>query len=248
MTGQQYNMELACAYSQVQQNPHQLNALVYQTWLARLGNVHDLRVLDLACGSGHTSRLLAQAGAIVTGVDVSSDMLSIANAQELANPLGITYICENAGYLNLGTSFDVVSPSFLLHYAPSKEELAAFIETIAHHLVSGGHMVALNTPPDPIVPLMQQGSHWTEWVNPAKAFEEGAEVRLHLLGPDGHKVCDFVYYYWSRETYEELLSTFGFTNIQWISHSIPLQIRKEFPNWEELQRYTASCVLAAIKK
>lgn len=43
-----------------------------------LGDIRDLKVLDLGCGSGRYSLKLAKAGAIVTGIDISSGMLEKA--------------------------------------------------------------------------------------------------------------------------------------------------------------------------
>ena len=46
-----------------------------------LGNVSGKRVLDAGCGDGNYSRKLASRGAIVTGIDGSSKMISIAKGR-----------------------------------------------------------------------------------------------------------------------------------------------------------------------
>jgi len=43
-----------------------------------LGNVKNKNVLDLACGQGYFSKILADKGARVTGIDISEDLISIA--------------------------------------------------------------------------------------------------------------------------------------------------------------------------
>jgi ubiquinone/menaquinone biosynthesis C-methylase UbiE len=50
------------------------------------------RVLDLACGYGTAARHLAASGARVTAVDISSRLLSHAEAIEAERPLGIRYL------------------------------------------------------------------------------------------------------------------------------------------------------------
>lgn len=50
------------------------------------------RWLDVACGAGRTSRELARRGATVIGVDVSDALISRAQDDEAATPLGIRYI------------------------------------------------------------------------------------------------------------------------------------------------------------
>jgi SAM-dependent methyltransferase len=50
---------------------------------------HD--VIDLGCGEGRNTRILAQRGARVTGVDISSRMISAAREMEDSERLGIRY-------------------------------------------------------------------------------------------------------------------------------------------------------------
>ena len=55
-------------------------------------DIAGARVLDLACGHGRTSRDLAQRGAHVTGVDVSTNLIERARADEAREQLGIRYL------------------------------------------------------------------------------------------------------------------------------------------------------------
>jgi len=75
-----------------------------------LGDVRGKRILDAGCGEGHHCRMLARLGAVCTGVDVSSEMLAYARADEAAAPLGITYRQGDMARMDfLPTShFDVV--------------------------------------------------------------------------------------------------------------------------------------------
>lgn len=102
------------------------------------------RVLDLGCGAGVTSALLAQRGAIVTGIDVSPD--SIARARQLAEHLGVSVafvVGEMTPEQFPENTFDAVAGRYVLHHldlrlvAPALAEVltsegrAAFVETMA---------------------------------------------------------------------------------------------------------------------
>jgi len=55
------------------------------------GEVQGQRILDVACGQGLVTRALARRGATLTGIDVSPQMLALAEQREQGEPLGIAY-------------------------------------------------------------------------------------------------------------------------------------------------------------
>ncbi len=69
-------------------------------FLAGLGQIGGLDVLDAGCGEGRSSRHLAATGARVTGVDVSPGMIAEAVRKETLNPLGISYEVSSCSALN----------------------------------------------------------------------------------------------------------------------------------------------------
>jgi len=71
--------------------------------LAACGHVGGAHVLDLGCGHGYFSRLLAEAGAFVTGIDFADNLLARAMEVESAERLGITYLLMDAS--QIGTCF-----------------------------------------------------------------------------------------------------------------------------------------------
>ena len=76
-------------------------------FLEMLPDVEGLTGLDLGCGEGHNTRLLARRGARVTGIDISPTFVRHAREAEEARPLGIRY--EVASALDLpfeDASFD----------------------------------------------------------------------------------------------------------------------------------------------
>ena len=76
-----------------------------------IGNVKGKRVLDLACGEGRNTRILAQKGAMVIGVDLAPAMIKLAEQKETVERMGITYVAGDATELNdfNDGSFDLVT-------------------------------------------------------------------------------------------------------------------------------------------
>ncbi len=73
-----------------------------------IGEVKGKRVLDAGCGEGYNTRILARQGALMTGIDISKEMIGYARASEASEPLGIRY--EITSYTDLSmfppASFD----------------------------------------------------------------------------------------------------------------------------------------------
>lgn len=76
-----------------------------------IGNVRALFVLDVACGEGYNTRLLASKRATVIGVDSSRKMIEAAVSQEEKEHLGIDYYVLDSTDLSRFTSesFDLVT-------------------------------------------------------------------------------------------------------------------------------------------
>jgi ubiquinone/menaquinone biosynthesis C-methylase UbiE len=75
-----------------------------------LPDVSGLRGIDIGCGEGHTTRLLAQHHASMEGIDISANFIDLAYSKEAAFPLGITYTKASATKLpHQDSSFDFAS-------------------------------------------------------------------------------------------------------------------------------------------
>ena len=65
-------------------------------FFAMLPNVRGLTGLDIGCGEGHNTRLLAKRGARVTAIDIAEAFIAYAMQAEVDEPLGITYHVASA--------------------------------------------------------------------------------------------------------------------------------------------------------
>ena|ERR1044072_4356 len=115
----------------------QKHAFVYEygkDLLALLDAKPGERILDLGCGTGQLTRAIAAAGAAVTGVDKSPEM--IASAKN--NYPEIDFQVADAARFSFAEPFDAVFSNAALHWVISAEDAA---RCIAKALKPGGRLV-----------------------------------------------------------------------------------------------------------
>ena len=85
-------------------------------FLEFVGDLAGQHVLDAGCGEGYNTRLLAQCGTQMTGVDISARMIELAQAEEEREPLGIRYQVASVSNLSVFASetFDAVVSTMAL--------------------------------------------------------------------------------------------------------------------------------------
>jgi len=104
------------------------------------------RILDLATGTGWTSRLLAARGAQVTGVDIATDLIDAAKTIGQSSGLAIDYEIADAEDLPFpNASFDAVVSTFGVMFA-TRPEVAA--NEIARVCRKGGRIALTTWRPD----------------------------------------------------------------------------------------------------
>ena len=116
-------------------------ALIDPTLVRVIGNCEGKVVLDLGCGNGYLSRVLARGGARVTAVDSSPRMVKNAQARDPGNSLGIRYLVSDAGRLSAigDDGFDVVFANMSLM---DIEDGEGAIREVSRVLKAGGRFVA----------------------------------------------------------------------------------------------------------
>ncbi len=94
---------------------HLLNPAIFRL----LGSVAGKRILDVGCGQGYLCRLLADRGALVTGVEPAATALAFALREEQTAPKGITYRQADLSALDdLRDRFDAVVANMVLMDIP----------------------------------------------------------------------------------------------------------------------------------
>lgn len=180
-----------------------------------LGDVSDRTVLDLACGSGFYTRMLRQAGAAtVVGVDLSDEMIGLANLTEAAEPLGITYHVGDATQLALGETFDVVFAAYLFNYARTAEQLTAMCHTVTRHLRPGGRLVAVVNNPEQSPAGFEVIRKYGLTKSAVLPLVEGAAI-TYTLYPATGQPFSFDNYYVSLATHHRAFHAAGWREVSW---------------------------------
>lgn len=116
----------------------------YLTELLKEYRIEEGVVCELGCGTGKLTRLLADAGYDMIGVDMSEDMLAIASME---NPQQILYLCQDMRELELyGTVAAVVSVCDSMNYLLEEDDLLEVFQRVNEYLEPGGvFLFDLNT-------------------------------------------------------------------------------------------------------
>ena len=125
----------------------------YKAWstylidlLAAYG-IKDGLVLELGCGTGNMTELLAQAGYDMIGIDCSEEMLEIAQEKRYESGADILYLAQDMREFELyGTVRAVVSVCDSLNYILEEDELVQIFRLVNNYLDPGGiFLFDLNT-------------------------------------------------------------------------------------------------------
>ncbi|MCW3463703.1 methyltransferase domain-containing protein [Chitinophaga nivalis] len=91
------------------------------------------KILDLGCGTGELTAQLAAAGATVTGIDASEEMITSARSHYPE----LTFQVADATDFSLPVQFDAVFSNATLHWINEKEKV---IRCMYDHLKQGGRL------------------------------------------------------------------------------------------------------------
>lgn len=117
----------------------------YEKWadyietLFEKSGVSPSLVLDLGCGTGSITALLAARGYDMIGVDLSCDMLNVARDKAQSLGADILYLCQDIRELELyGTVDAVVCTLDVLNYITDENELSSVFSLVKNYLNPGG--------------------------------------------------------------------------------------------------------------
>lgn len=100
-----------------------INELSFQFILKQIGEITGLKICDVGCGQGELSRRLMKNGGLVTGIDISQELLQIA--QSYPNADAIHWVQDDARELNSisENEYDFVVSNLMLMDLPDFQKV-----------------------------------------------------------------------------------------------------------------------------
>jgi 2-polyprenyl-3-methyl-5-hydroxy-6-metoxy-1,4-benzoquinol methylase len=185
--GQGAGLAAVCSYGM----PEFYNRMIHSCQRLALEPWFDIwpgaRVLDVGCGVGRWSSILALRGAHVTGVDLSPTMINEARRRADANGVGdrCRFLVQDLTQLDAGEQFDLVLGVTVLQHILDAVSVREALQRMTAHLAPGGRMVLLEAAPARIAKhcdtTVFRARHRSTYI---QLFEEcGLELRA-LTGVD----------------------------------------------------------------
>ena len=190
---------------------HQINPLRL-AWIKSLCPLDNLKVLDVGCGGGVLSDAMARAGAHVTGIDLSSKALRVAQLHALeAQTPNVSYREVSAEALaeeQPGT-FDVVTCMEMLEHVPDP---ASVVRACAALVKPGGWVFfsTLNRNPksflfaivgaEYVLNLLPKGTHeYAKMIRPSELASYCRSAELDLRHTRGMEYNPITKRYWMSD-------------------------------------------------
>lgn len=153
--------------------------------LKMLGEIAGKRVIDLGCGDGYYSRIMARRGAKVTAVDFSDDSINLAKGAEEKERLGITYHRSDIARMPfLGSElFDIALAELVFSTISTQRKYAQAVKEVRRILAPGG--VTVITKGHPVNFFRPHKSRFYETSNQRKNYFDSLarqDVRMNIAG------------------------------------------------------------------
>ncbi|WP_046775733.1 class I SAM-dependent methyltransferase [Streptomyces yangpuensis] len=226
MSAQQQYDEIGEAYEGFKALPLE-QYVVVPSFLALVGDVSGRSVLDLASGTGFYSREFRRRGAAeVLGIDISGEMIAVAQQLEESDPLGVRYeVGDVADLRPIEQPFDVALAVQLLNYAEDIATTERMCRALHRSLKPGGELFLLNQSPDFRFdgPTPERYGFRSELTG--AQGETGPQVRTTaLLDPPVSFTANLP----RREVYERCLGAAGFRELTWVPLTVSEAGEREF--------------------
>ena len=168
---------------------HEINPLRLK-WIDQHAGLAGKSVLDIGCGGGILSESMADAGAKVTGIDLSEKALGVARLHLLESGKKVDYRMISAEELaaQAAGTFDVVTCMEMLEHVPDPTSVVAACSALAK---PGGHVFfsTINRNPkayllavigaEYVLQMLPKGTHdYSKFIKPSELSRWAKSVNL----------------------------------------------------------------------
>ncbi|MCD2514162.1 bifunctional 2-polyprenyl-6-hydroxyphenol methylase/3-demethylubiquinol 3-O-methyltransferase UbiG [Comamonas endophytica] len=187
---------------------HQINPLRLE-WINGIAPLHDRDVLDVGCGGGILADAMARKGAVVTGIDLATKSLRVAQLHALeAETPGIRYeeVAVEALAKRQPASFDVVTCMEMLEHVPDPESVVracaqlvkpggwVFFSTINRNVKSFAQAIVAA---EYLLNLLPRGTHeYAKMIRPSELAAYCRAAGLNVLHARGLQHNPLTGRYW----------------------------------------------------
>ncbi len=164
-------------------------------WIQSITVLQGKQVLDVGCGGGILAESLSKAGASVTGIDLSTKALKVAELHQLESGTTVRYRSISAEDLakEESQSYDVVTCMEMLEHVPNP---ASVVQACANLCKPGGHIFFSTLYRNPksylfaiigaeyILQLLPKGTHqYEKFIKPSELaqFSRAAGLEVQQL-------------------------------------------------------------------
>ncbi|WP_432355190.1 class I SAM-dependent DNA methyltransferase [Sporosarcina sp. A2] len=199
-----------------------------------LNGLSDKRILDVACGTGILSVILAERGANVTGIDLSEEMLTVAKKRAQNRFPSLQFMHQAMQQLAVPDQFDAaVIPIDSLNYLEDEQQVNQTFKGIYDALLPGGLLLfdVHSTFKTDVLIMESPFTHVSQDISYIWETEEGEETHsvhsdlaFFVREEDGRYIrFDEVHYQRTYPVmkYVEMLERTGFT------------VERIFADWED---------------
>lgn len=237
---------IASQYREAKQQPWR-SLVEEHSFLKLIGALNGKEVVDVACGEGFFTRALKARGALtVVGTDISREMIALARAQEVSEPLGIEYRVEDARESGPRLSFDLAVSAYLLSQAHDRDVLAVLCRGLGRQLRPDGRLVTVIVNPDLYSFAQLDYREYGFSVRLEDSAREGASIRWTNYLAKGS--LEIENYYLPIEAYSSALEEAGLRHIAFHSPSLAPAAAEDRAYWSYLLDYPPFVMLDAIRK
>lgn len=214
MTNEEYN-KIGEKYSElIKKDPLKIY-LQYPGLIKLLGNIKGKCMLDIGCGNGFFSSMIAEKGAKIVGFDVSEKQIELAKENEKKLKLGMEFFCSDQFRFSYPGKFDSAFSNMVIFYAVDFKELVQFFKCAFNFLKENGEFISVIVNPD--------YKRFGELHYDRKIIRIGKRAKSEFYINGKFDVSSGFYSFFTKPEYENAAKQAGFSRFEWKNIKIEKQ-------------------------